>query len=254
LSHQNYESRVSNSTLQILDILDELNQKATFFVLGTDANKHPDLIREICARGHDLGSHSYEHKLLYTQTKKDVRNDILKGIRILEDCVGRKIISYRAPGFSICDINLFVFDILIEAGINIDSSIFCGAHDFGGVKTIDMMNPAYMTTPNGFQILEFPVSYARIFGQKVNYSGGGYFRLMPYLLINHLMKNSEYNMTYFHPRDFDHHQPLMENLSHLRRFKSYVGLRGSIRKLRKILENFNFLTLSQAADLIRDSP
>ena len=78
------------------------------------------------------------------------------------------------------------------------------------------------------------------------FSGGGYFRLLPYELIKSFTKKSDYVMSYFHPRDFDHEQPLVPGLSLPRRFKSYVGLKKCKPKLERWLNDFDFIDLQQA--------
>jgi len=53
-------------------------------------------------------------------------------------------------------------------------------------------------------------------------------------------------MTYFHPRDFDAHQPMVPGLNYLRRFKSYYGLAKTEGKLNKWVHDFNFIDISTA--------
>ena len=98
----------------------------------------------------------------------------------------------------------------------------------------------------GSRIKEFPINLYPVFGKDIIFSGGGYFRLIPYTLIKYFMNKSNYVMTYFHPRDFDAEQPMIEGLSAFRRFKSYVGLKGSSHKLDRLIEDFSFVDLKEA--------
>ena len=64
------------------------------------------------------------------------------------------------------------------------------------------------------------------------------------------MSQSKYNMTYFHPRDFDPGQPMINDLSLLRKFKSYYGLKSSMIKLEQLIEDFDFVDLKTAENSI----
>lgn len=57
-------------------------------------------------------------------------------------------------------------------------------------------------------------------------------------------------MTYFHPRDFDAQQPMIQDLSMARKFKSYVGLKGASPKLEQCLTDVEFVDISTAVDQI----
>ncbi len=242
-----YKSRVVDSVMTLLNLLDEVDIKASFFCLGWIVERYPNLIAEIDRRGHEIGSHSFSHRLLTDMDEVGVKEDISRSIKILEDCISKKVQIYRAPAFSICEKNSWVLDILLDHGIEIDCSIFSGLHDFGGVRKKEFKNPFLIGTPSGSFIKELPISSAPFLGGNLMYSGGGYFRILPYFLIKYFMDKSNYNMTYFHPRDFDPDQPIMENLSIARRFKSYVGLSGSLRKFRYLMDDFKFLTVTDAA-------
>jgi polysaccharide deacetylase family protein (PEP-CTERM system associated) len=239
-----HPSRVVKNTQRILDVLDARAQKATFFCLGWIAERHPDLIRDILNRGHELGSHSYHHQLAYKQSRKDFTEDLLRSISILEDISGKKITSYRAPGFSITQENPWVFDILIEAGITHDCSIFPTRRAHGGFQGV----PArpFILERDGGDIKAFPINTFRFAGQDVVFSGGGYFRLLNYHIIRQMMLRSDYVMTYFHPRDFDVEQPMIPGLGVMRSVKSYIGLNGAMSKLERIIDEFNFQSLLSA--------
>lgn len=87
-------------------------------------------------------------------------------------------------------------------------------------------------------------------GRKLVFSGGGYFRLMHYGIIRQLTKRSGYVMTYFHPRDFDAEQPMIPGLGKFREFKSYVGIKGALSKLDKLLSEFEFHSLLTADQML----
>jgi polysaccharide deacetylase family protein (PEP-CTERM system associated) len=245
-----HPSRVVKNTQRILDVLDEHALKATFFCLGWVAECYPDLIRDILNRGHELGSHSYCHKLAYKQSCKDFQEDLLRSISILEDISGKKITAYRAPGFSVTQENPWVFDVLIEAGIEYDCSIFPARHAHGGFHGMPA-TPFILERDRG-EIKAFPMNTFHVAGRDVVFSGGGYFRLLNYQIIRQMMLRSDYVMTYFHPRDFDAEQPMILGLGMARRIKSYIGLKGAMSKLERLLAEFDFLNLTTADGKLMD--
>ena len=245
----NYEVRIHSNMDKIFNLLDKSNQKATFFVVGWIAEKYPEVLKRIDENGHEIGSHTNMHQLMYTQTREEVKDDLYKSINTLQSITGKKVKAFRAPGFSITEKNKWVFDVLAENGITHDSSIFPAGRAHGGFPSYAKAKPSIIEM-NGHKIKEFPINTASILTKKWIYSGGGYFRLTPYDLIYHLTKSSDYIMTYFHPRDFDPDQPVIKELSLSRKFKSYVGLKSCMKKLEKWTSDFEFIDLEGADSLI----
>lgn len=169
---------------------------------------------------------------------------------VLEDLIGAKVRAYRAPGFSITAENPWAFSELVEAGIESDSSVFVSRHAHGGFSNFGSAEPCLIKY-QGSVLKEFPVATSKLAGLQVGFSGGAYFRLLPYFKIRQMLKKSNYAMSYFHPRDFDPDQPRLSGLPWHRLFKSYVGLRTSFTKLQLLLNEFHFMDL-EAADSIID--
>jgi len=240
-----YETRLRQSVDTILHLLDETSQKATFFCLGWVGEKHPDVIRKIDASGYEIASHSYAHQLAYNQTREEFREDLHKSLSILQDITGKPIDTYRAPGFSITDRNLWVFEELIQQGIKVDCSLFPANRAHGGLSSFGEAVPT-IGDYDGHDIKLFPINTKSILGKKVIYSGGGYFRLMPEAILQKWFQQDDYVMTYFHPRDFDPDQPMVPGLSAARKFKSYVGIRKAQTKLRRLLEANSFVDVREA--------
>ena len=241
----NFESRIRLGMDIIFDVVDTTNNKATFFVVGWMAEKYPEIIREISERGFEVGSHTHLHQLAYNQDRTTFFNDVEKSIKTLEDCTGKKVTSFRAPGFSITKNNKWAFEVLHELGITKDSSVFPASRSHGGLPSYARAEPSILKY-NGIQLKEFPINTHTILGKPFIFSGGGYFRLLPYELIKSFTKKSDYVMSYFHPRDFDYEQPLVPGLSLPRRFKSYVGLKKCKPKLERWLNDFDFIDIQQA--------
>ena len=245
----NYESRIHQNMDKIFRLLDDYNVKATFFCLGWIADKYPDVIKQIHELGYEIGTHSNMHQLAYEMTPDEYRNDLKKSIDTLEQFIGAKVKSYRAPGFSITQNNLWAFEVLHELGIENDSSVFPANRAHGGIPDFKESNPCIISY-QGVEIKEFPISTYNILGKDLIYSGGGYFRLFPYKAIKYMSKRSDYMMTYFHPRDFDPHQPMVEGLNLFRKFKSYYGLKTSYSKLRKFVSEYHFTDLKTYGETI----
>ncbi len=244
-----FESRIHRNMQTIFEIIDKCNVCPTFFVVGWIAEKYPEVIKLISDRGFEVASHTHLHQLAYQQDRKNFYNDVEKSIKTLEDCTGKKVTSFRAPGFSITEKNKWAFEILYELGINKDCSIFPAGRAHGGMPKYNVAIPSIINY-NGVNLKEFPINTFNILGKSFIFSGGGYFRLLPYFLIKNLTMKSNYVMTYFHPRDFDFSQPIVPGLSLTRRFKSYVGLKRSKFKLELWLNDFDFISLDSADQMI----
>lgn len=245
-----YECRIYGSVRKLLDELDERNLKGTFFCLGWLAEKHPAIIKEIADRGHEVGCHSYQHELSFRFTPEQFVADTLKAKKLIEDVIGKGITLFRAPGFSITEQNIWAIDSLVKMGFKYDCSIFPAAHDYGGMPHYGKAEPTIIRTPEGNTIKEFPISIHQIARKNIVFSGGGFFRFFPYCLIKRWGKQSDYMMTYFHPRDFDKNQPIVKSLPLMRKFKSYVGINGAFKKWRKFLSDFDFVNVEQADKMI----
>lgn len=241
----NYEVRIHQNMERIFKILEKSNVSASFFVMGWMAEKFPEVIKEIVARGYEIGSHTYLHQLVYSQTPLQFKNDVEKSIKTLEDISGKKVRLFRAPGFSITEENKWAFEVLHELGIEIDCSVFPASRSHGGFSSFGAPKPSIIQY-NGVELKELPINYTSILSKPIIFSGGGYFRLFPYSLIKKWTQSSNYIMTYFHPRDFDAGQPVIEDLSSARKFKSYVGIKGAEKKLDKWLQDFNFIDIKTA--------
>lgn len=240
-----YEKRLPQNLDRILKLLDDRNQKATFFCVGWVARNFPDLIRKVDSLGYEIGTHSDMHQLIYEQNRDEFRKDLKTAIKSIEDITGKKVRAYRAPGFSLREETKWVFEILIENGIEIDCSIFPAKRAHGGFESFIATEPSLLKIGDNF-IKEFPINVFQIAFKRFVFSGGGYFRVLPYPVINFLMQQSDYVMTYFHPRDFDPEQPMIKGLPLLRKLKSYYGLKTAFKKIEKLLDDFDFTDLETA--------
>ena len=172
------ESRVVANTTRLLEIFDEFSVRSTFFVLGWVAERHPDLVRAIAGRGHEIASHGYAHRLVYDQTPAAFRADVRRAKQLLEDASGRPVVGYRAPSYSITARSLWALDVLLEEGYQYDSSIFPIRHDRYGIP-LSGRQP-YAIERNGGTLVEVPGSTTHLGPLNLPVAGGGYFRILPY--------------------------------------------------------------------------
>jgi polysaccharide deacetylase family protein (PEP-CTERM system associated) len=259
---------------RIFNILERTNTKATFFCLGWIAETYPGVVKEIVSRGYEVGTHTRMHQLVYEQSPEEFEKDLAYSIKTLEDITGQKVKYFRAPGFSITENEKWAFEILVKHGIEVDCSIFPAPRAHGGFASYKTPAPSIIKLNNnnnksttetssqqpkpspfggvggGQDLLELPINYTTLFNKSIIFSGGGYFRLFPYSLIKKWTKQSDYVMSYLHPRDFDAGQPVIKELSALRKFKSYVGLKKAEHKLEKWLTDFEFVDIGTAVEQI----
>jgi polysaccharide deacetylase family protein (PEP-CTERM system associated) len=240
-----FEPRVRQTTFNILEFLEKHNQKATFFILGWIAEQNPGMVKEIANAGHEIGLHSYGHQLLWQQSNDEFREDLLLNISILEDQLGYKVDKYRAPGFSLKRKTLWALDVLAEAGITTDASIFPTLRSHGGIPSFPENMPC-LIKHNGHTLKEFPINYKSFCGIRTVFTGGGYFRLWPYKSISSFTQKSPYIISYFHPHDFDIDQPKLNGLSPVRKFRAYYGLDDAQQKLERWISDYAFTDLQSA--------
>lgn len=234
---------------KVLDKLDELGMKATFFTLGWIAEAYPEVLKQIQTRGHELACHSFRHLFVREMTPETFNDDLVLALDKIQNAIGEKVTAFRAPAFTISEDATWAFEVLAKNGIDKDCSIFPTTRSFGGFPSFGEGKPALIKY-NGYEIKEFPINTGKVLGKDFVFGGGGYFRLFPYWLIKKLMNESDYNMTYLHMRDFDYEQPRMKHLSGMRYFKSYYGIKGAYDKFGKMLDDFEWLSLEQAVQKI----
>ena len=251
-----FPSRVAIGTNRILSHLAEANVRATFFVLGWVAEREPDLVRTIQRAGHEVGCHSYWHRLVYQQTPEEFRADLCRGRDVLEDILGAPVRAYRAPSFSVMRKSLWALDILAEEGFVCDSSIYPTRHDRYGIAG-SPLEPHRIDCPAG-TLWEFPPPVWRVLGYPLPIGGGGYLRLFPYRLTRRGLRainaGNRPCAVYLHPWELDPEQPRLRP-GLMRGFRHYVNLHKTEERLASLLRDFAFGTMTNALEpLLEPTP
>lgn len=243
---------VERHTDQILDTVAAAGTKATFFMLGWVAERYPQITRKIAGAGHEVACHSYWHHRVDQMTPEEFRNDTRRTLDILEQQTGGPILGYRAPSFSITPGAEWAIDVLRELGFQYDASLFPAPRGHGGYPCPQQVHD-FTATPSGEPLRELPMSILKVGSLKLAFSGGGYLRLLPEWMIRRGFDRFERDGTpvvvYLHPRDFATDCPRVPMPVH-RRFKSYVGLGTTQRKLEMLLANYRFDTCAAVAGIV----
>ena len=239
------QPRVVENTARMLDLLDEHDIQATFFVLGWVAERHAKLVRRISDAGHEIGCHGYSHRKIYDQDRITFEKETYRAKSILEDCVGAPVHGYRAASFSVTKRSLWALDVIGEAGFKYDSSIYPIWHDNYGIPGAET-GPSRLVSPLGHELIEFPLSTVEVLKSRLPVGGGGYFRLYPYWLTRAMLlaiENAARPINFYcHPWEGDIGQPRFESASWRSRFRHYNNLSKFESRLRRLLTDFSFTT------------
>jgi polysaccharide deacetylase family protein (PEP-CTERM system associated) len=236
--------RVNNNVKVILDILEKNDAKGTFFILGWIAERAPEVVKAIQANGHEIASHGYGHECVYRLTPEEFREDLRKSKDIIENISGVKVKGYRAPNFSITD---WAIDVLSELGFEYDSSYFPVIHDrYGKLTRFKVEDKPLFKLKEDF--FEVPLSCLHLFGKNIPWSGGGYFRLIPYPLFKQglrsiLDREQSFNF-YIHPWEFDPGQPRINDMHKINRFRHYNNIEKTADRFTRMVHDFKFQSVS----------
>jgi polysaccharide deacetylase family protein (PEP-CTERM system associated) len=239
-----FPCRVEANTRRLLELLGEKKVRGTFFILGWVADRYPQLIREIHGAGHELGCHSYWHRLIYQMTPEEFRDDLIQARDAIEQATGVVVQSYRAPSFSITQASRWAIDILAEHGFQLDSSIFPMKHDRYGIP--DSTSAIHRHAGLQHTICEYPPTVWRTGPLRLPV-GGGYFRLAPRWLtqaaIDGVRRTGVPAMFYIHPWEIDPQQPRIAGIRPLSRYRHFVGLHRTYSKLQWIIDRNPFAAI-----------
>jgi len=255
------ELRVEQNVHRLLDLFDSIRSnsaemtskvKATFFILGWIAQRLPHLVREIQARGHEVASHGFGHRLCTDMSVDELKEDLKKSKKLLEDISGLQVDGYRAPSFAVDD---GILEEIQSAGYGYDSSY--NSFDMHGrygritLEEAHKKGSAYRLCRSFFEI---PVSNLNLLGRVLPVGGGGYFRLLPFFAFRHavgsLLKKNEAYVFYCHPWEFDPDQPRVNSAGLIPRFKHYVNLHRTYDRLKRLIGIFSFCRFISCSEYV----
>jgi polysaccharide deacetylase family protein (PEP-CTERM system associated) len=237
-----YESRVSRGTERILSLLRAGRTRATFFVLGYIAEREPALIRTIACEEHEVATHGHFHRRIFEMSPAEFEEDLDRSVDAISAACGGRVVGYRAPEWSIRSHSMWALSVLRKRGILYDSSM---------VPLTRMGDRSFPRFPCRFateygDILEFPLTTMRCFGENLPFSGGLPLRLTPYFYIvskiRRLNRGGRPALVYVHPWEFDSEHPRI-GLPRGRRFMHYFNLSATPRKLAGLLRHLRFAPL-----------
>jgi polysaccharide deacetylase family protein (PEP-CTERM system associated) len=236
--------RVVANVQRLLALLAEHGTRATFFVLGWVADRHPELVREIAAGGHEVGSHGYSHQLLDRQSPEEFADDLARSLAAIGRALGRPdaLLGYRT---------LWALDILRAHGIRYDSSLQpvltrAGNGVYGASRFAARLDAG---------LWEFPVSTMRLAGYNCPVAGGAWFRVLPLWMtrraIERINMEGRPAVVYLHPWEVDPEEPVVPRAPFLAQLRHRLNLGRTEGRLRRLLAERPFGPLREvfAAEL-----
>jgi polysaccharide deacetylase family protein (PEP-CTERM system associated) len=249
-----FAPRLATGLTRLLELLAEAGARATFFVVGWQAERTPELVREVARHGHEIACHAYAHHFVYRQTPAAFREEVRRSRGVLEAIIGRPVVGFRAPFFSITADALWALDVLVEEGFRYDSSIFPVWNYRYGIPRA-ARQPGLLATPSGARLFEVPLSTVRLpggrwLGLNLPVSGGAYFRLYPYrltrALVRRLERAGERLVFYAHPWEYDPGHPRIRLPRLVPRVTHYMNLAAMAARTRRLLGDFRFVPIREA--------
>jgi len=241
------EERLEGSTYRLLALLDEAGVKATFFVLGWNAERYPHLVWEIWRRGHEVAIHGFMHSPIYDQTPVQFRWEIEECLRLVEDITGERPVGHRGECFSIVPRSLWALEALADLGLRYDSTVFPVNHSRYGLP--QSPRQPYRIQRRGAHLLtEFPISTVCAWGRNLGFSGGAHLRLLPMWLVTRgiewLNRRHLPAVVYLRPWELDTGQPRVR-LDRLASLRHYGNLAQGEERLRHLLGTYEFGTMRE---------
>lgn len=241
-----YEDRLPFAGRRLLGLLDQAGVRATFFVLGAVAERHPELVQEIGEAGHEVATHGYSHTPVYQMSPEAFREELRRSMGLLENLTRMPVLGHRAPFFSITRESLWALEILAECGIRYDSSIFPVVNYRYGIP--DAPRWPHAIEAGGAAMMEFPLSTLRILGRNIPVAGGAYFRIYPYAItrwgFRSINRQAQPVVFYLHPWEIDPEHPRIR-LPRRIALTHYFNLQATEGRLRRLLADFQFAPMSE---------
>ena len=246
--------RVERNAEAVLRLFDAARVKATFFTLGWVAERFPKLIRRIAEEGHEVASHGWDHRRVFTMDAHAFRADLTRARTAIEQAAGLSVSGYRAPSFSIDQRTPWAHEVLAAEGYRYSSSVAPIAHDHYGWRAA----PRFAYRPLvGSDLIELPVTTVEVAGRRAAAGGGGFFRLLPYGFSRWAVarvnrRDGRPAIFYFHPWEIDPGQPRVAGAPLKSRLRHYTNLSRMESKLFKLLGAFAWGRTDQVVERERE--
>lgn len=234
-----FPSRVERGMDAVRALCDRHSFRATFFVLGWVAERHPGLARSLVADGHEIACHGYGHALLFDQRPVDFRADLGRATALLADQAGVTPSGYRAPEWSVTRETAWALDEIARLGYVYDASTLpsrlCGR---SGLRRW----PHLTVTPQGL-LAEFPATTLTLFQQRLPCLSGFSMRCFPLFMlrrqIGKMNAAGRPACVAVHPWEFDPDPPRVP-MPWGRGFAHYFRLGSTPPKVNALCSSFRF--------------
>lgn len=263
-----FAGKACDRTYSMLDGLDAYRQLieshricSSYFVLGEVVQPLKRTLRQISERGHDIGTHGWGHVRPLTVEPAAFESEVRSCKRELEDVLGKPVLGYRAPCFSLDRERL---DLLQKVGFKYDSSrILFGDHPLYGELDVAGFQEPLPGIYCRDDFFEFEISTLPLAGKQIPVSGGGYLRIFPWTVMKRLLKRyleKQYlYVLYIHPFETSSKpDPIMpRGISQASRVRFSLGRPSVLRKLEALItmlkvHGFEFTTFSALREKMRE--
>ena len=245
-----WPGRIEHNLDWLLPTLADHKAMATFFVLGWVARQRPWIVRRIAEAGHELACHGYAHDRLHRLDARRLAIDLAAARAAIEDQTQQRLRGYRAPSFSLSADTAWAVDVIARQGFDYDSSVQPIHHPTYGQADAPR-RPYRLAGRSGATLAELPPMTWQVGRYRLPVAGGGYFRLLPLWTMRRGIAQADRDgwpgVTYFHPWEFDAHQPRLP-LSPKQQLRTYLGLRQTRRRLARLLRTVQALSYSAWLD------
>jgi polysaccharide deacetylase family protein (PEP-CTERM system associated) len=238
-------------TAALLELLDRLAARATFFILGMAARAYPDLVEEITAHGHEIGCHGDQHQPVHRQTPSEFAADLRAARETIKGLTGQLPAGYRAPAFSITGESQWAFQILADEGFAYDAS----QHDTPRIRdqvSIGEPAPHRMHLSGDAILWEFPVAVWRTSRARIPVGGASYWAVLPRgLVLRGLRGAGPFGGLYLHPYELDPEplRPLLPRRTPIAQ-RAHAAIRAAQRNMARRSAADTLLAIAGSFELI----
>ncbi len=246
---------------EYIRILNKYGIKSTLFTVGKLASKISDRLKKYIDSGHRLALHGYEHIAPMDIGLEQFKTQIAKAKKQLTDMFGVEVKGFRAPCFSMDNDRL---NILKDLGFQYDSSHL----GFSMARhTVDLCMDTFKELRNGIfynnGFFEFGLSKQKFLGMDFPISGGGYVRLINWMLMKNMIKNylkhNDYYVFYLHPFELTKQEiPFISSLKSYDKYYLKTGIKSYGKHVEELIQtliayDYEFVTFEELADVMSHS-